>query len=147
MPLSDLQKKIIAQRFKQGLLSRQQIEGYIKKGNITSSEEFNGYDTRLVEMLRSIFASQPNPQEVAEWERIVPILNTPGEELKQLLQAYITTWELQNPVGNHVAEAKQRLGNIDHQLEEAEWAEIAPLFDNPSEDMKERLQVFLKNWP
>ena len=146
MPLSELQKKILAQRFKQGLLGKEQLEGHVKKGNITSAEEFAGYDMRLVEMLKSIFASQPNPQEAAEWERIVPMLNTPGDELKQLLLAYINKWEPIKPFGNHVTVARNHLDSLGQKMEEADWAAIVPLFDNPSEEMKAQLQAFLKNW-
>ena len=147
MPLSDIQKRQIEQKYQQGIIGRQHLELYVRTGRITSVAEFNGYNDNLVETLRSIFASQPNPQEISEWKAIVPLLGKSTDELKSHLMAYISHWESLLPNGNHVEEARKHLSVIDQDREEAEWNELLPLVGTTSEELKIRLQRFISHWP
>lgn len=145
--LTEIQKKQIEQKYQQGFIGRQHLELYVRSGRITSVEEFNGYNENLVKTLKSIFASQPNQQEISDWQAIVPLLGNPTEELKSRLLNYISRWEALLPNGNHVNEARQHLSEIDKEREESEWNEILPLFGSTNEELRLRLQSFISHWP
>ncbi len=147
MPLSEAQKKQIEQKYQQGMIGKQHLEIYVRSGKITSVEEFNGYNENLVKTLKSIFASQPNQQEIADWKAIVPLLGKPSDELKSRLLSYINRWESLLPNGNHVTEAREHLANIDKDREAAEWNELLPLLGTTNEELKLRLQSFIGHWP
>ena len=147
MPLSEAQKKQIEQKYQQGMIGKQHLEIYVRSGKITSVEEFNGYNENLVKTLKSIFASQPNQREIADWKAIVPLLGKPSDELKSRLLSYINRWESLLPNGNHATEAREHLANIDKDREAAEWNELLPLLGTTNEELKLRLQSFIGHWP
>ena len=54
-----------------------------------------------------------NQHEVKDWEALVPELDSNSDSLKLKLKQYISRWETIMPAKNHVAEAKNKISEIE----------------------------------
>lgn len=111
---------------------------YIDKGNVSFPEDFEFVDNIKIQQIKDEIANRPNQQEVKEWEGLVPELEFNTDSLKLKLEQYISRWESIMPAQNHVAEAKNKISEIDairsaeaSRKEQAEW-EALDLFNTSS---------------
>jgi hypothetical protein len=120
---------------------------YIDKGNISFPDDFEFVDDVKIQQIKEQIAQRPNPQEVRDWEALAPEMGSNSETLKLKLQQYISRWESAMPAGNHLAEAKNKIAEIDaarraeeEQKEKDEW-DALDMFDASS------LMSYLRKYP
>lgn len=86
---------------------------YIDKGNVAFPEDFEFVDEVKIQQIKEEIAKRPNQQEVKDWEALVPELDSNSDSLKLKLEQYISRWETIMPAKNHVAEARNKISEIE----------------------------------
>lgn len=86
---------------------------YIDKGNISFPDDFEFVDEEKIQQIKEEIANRPNQQEVREWSSLIPELDSNSDSLKLKLEQYISRWESIMPAHNHVAEAKNKISEIE----------------------------------
>lgn len=104
---------------------------YIEKGTITFPEDFEFVDEVKKQQIKTEIAKRPNQQEVQDWETLVPELDSNTDSLKLKLMQYISRWETTMPAQNHIAEARNKISEIEaqriaegSQREQNEWESL-----------------------
>ena len=125
MSLTEAQKKQLSK------LSVQKLLDYMDKGTISFPEDFTYVDDVKKEQVQNEVAQRPNPQEVREWKIIEDKWDDNSETLRYLLESYIMKWESFMPSQNHVADAKNKIADMDALERDAlkakelkEWDEV-----------------------
>lgn len=132
----------------------EQFEKYLLwtyKGKPLSDTDFPAATANRRQQIRDYINNQPNPQEQQEWDEIQGSYNAQTFSDYQLLEAklgaYITHWDSQCPVVNHIEEAKKKLREVQdamrentRKLEEGEWGNMDHFSINS-------LEVFYRKFP
>lgn len=141
MPLTDLQQRQMA-----GSPVNKLIE-YIDKGMAIYPDEFSYVSDEKKQQIEQILSSRPNPQEVAEWNQIISFPDKTSPLYENLVQSYISRWDMKRPMGNHVDEAIQILKGIADARKQAQIDMEQKDWDNVNQFDISSLLRFLTKYP
>ena len=129
--LTDLQKKQLIQR--EPATSVSKMVEYIQKFDNLSLDDFPNMSADRKALIDQQLKQFPNPNEQKEWNDISIMLNTPSQDVINLLNNYIQHWEKSKPYGNHIQEAFNELKRIQNLIaaeamaaEEFDWNNVDP---------------------
>lgn len=114
MPLTEQQKQQLQR------LPVQKIIEYIDKGQVSYPFDLTYLDDSKRAQVDAEMSGRPDPAEVSEWSKIVPLLDQNDDQLLSMLSIYITNWNSRRPVGNHVDEAADKC----EQIEKDRWESV-----------------------
>lgn len=123
MPLSEIQKKQLDK------LPVNQLLKYIDSGVAIFPQDFAYVQQSKKDAIEKQLANRPNPQEVKEWEALQPEFNDNSSSVKAKLAQYVSKWQNVASAKDHVAQAKERIKNIDEAIEIEDWYRLN-LFDS-----------------
>ena len=118
MPLSEIQKKQLDK------LPVNQLLKYIDSGVAIFPQDFVYVQQSKKDAIETQLANRPNPQEVQEWADLQPEFNDNSSSVKAKLAQYVSKWQNVASAKDHVAQAKERIKNIDEAIEIADWNKL-----------------------
>ena len=141
MPLSEDQIRKLNTQINKLALSK--LEEHVRKGLIDEND-LNRLTQltpdRKAHLMAILHEPTIDPEEQREWAAIMPRLSQQDDALALMLNDYVSHWELKQPIGNHVEDAKGYIRKISLAKENKDWEMV----DKQSELA---LKGFLNKYP